>query len=54
MNKPLSVPARRDLRQRMIEDMNARGFSAKTQHMSDLSSGPCHVVGGLAVPCLQP
>jgi hypothetical protein len=32
MNKPLSVPARRDLRQRMIEDMNVRGFSAKTQH----------------------
>ena len=32
MNNPLSVPARRDLRQRMIEDMNVRGFSAKTQH----------------------
>jgi len=32
MNKPLSLPARRDLRQRMIEDMNVRGFSAKTQH----------------------
>jgi len=32
MNKPLSVPARRDLRQRMIEDMNVRVFSAKTQH----------------------
>ena len=32
MNKPLSVPARRDLRQRMIEDMNVRSFSAKTQH----------------------
>src|SRR5260370_34855856 len=32
MNKPLSMPARRDLRQRMIEDMNVRGFSAKTQH----------------------
>ena len=32
MNNPLSVPARRDLRKRMIEDMNVRGFSAKTQH----------------------
>src|SRR5665213_228348 len=32
MNKPLSVPARPALRQRMIEDMNVRGFSAKTQH----------------------
>ena len=32
MNKPLSAPARRDLRQRMVEDMNVRGFSAKTQH----------------------
>jgi hypothetical protein len=32
MNKPLSMPARRDLRQRMIEDMSIRGFSAKTQH----------------------
>ena len=32
MNKPLSVPARADLRQRMIEDMAVRGFSAKTQH----------------------
>src|SRR5260221_982939 len=32
MNKPLSMPARRDLRQRMIEDMSVRGFSAKTQH----------------------
>jgi site-specific recombinase XerD len=26
------MPARRDLRQRMIEDMSVRGFSAKTQH----------------------
>ena len=32
MNKPLSAPARRGLPQRMIEDMNVRGFSAKTQH----------------------
>ena len=32
MNQPLSMPARRDLRQRMIEDMSVRGFSAKTQH----------------------
>src|SRR5713226_5259871 len=32
MNKPLSISARRDLRQRMIEDMSVRGFSAKTQH----------------------
>jgi integrase/recombinase XerD len=32
MNKPFSVPARPDLRQRMIEDMTVRGFSAKTQH----------------------
>jgi integrase/recombinase XerD len=32
MNQPHSAPARRDLRQRMIEDMNVRGFSAKTQH----------------------
>jgi integrase/recombinase XerD len=32
VNNPLSVPARRDLRKRMIEDMNVRGFSAKTQH----------------------
>jgi integrase/recombinase XerD len=32
MNKLLSIPARRDLRQRMIEDMSVRGFSAKTQH----------------------
>ena len=32
MNKPLSVPARPALRRRMIEDMNVRGFSAKTQH----------------------
>jgi Phage integrase, N-terminal SAM-like domain len=31
VNKPLCVPARRELRQRMIEDMNVRGFSAKTQ-----------------------
>ncbi len=32
MNELLSVPARHDLRQRMIEDMNVRGFSVKTQH----------------------
>ena len=32
MNKPFSVPVRLDLRQRMIEDMTVRGFSAKTQH----------------------
>ncbi len=32
MNQPHSAPGRRDLRQRMIEDMNVRGFSAKTQH----------------------
>ena len=32
MNQPFSVPARPGLRQRMIEDMNVRGFSAKTQH----------------------
>ncbi len=32
MNKPFSVPARPGLRQRMIEDMGIRGFSAKTQH----------------------
>ena len=32
MNKLLSIPARRDLHQRMIEDMTVRGFSAKTQH----------------------
>src|SRR3982074_2919556 len=32
MNEPLSRPARGDLRQRMIEDMSVRGFSAKTQH----------------------
>ena len=32
MNKPFSVSARTGLRQRMIEDMGIRGFSAKTQH----------------------
>jgi site-specific recombinase XerD len=32
MNKPFSVSARPGLRQRMIEDMGIRGFSAKTQH----------------------
>src|SRR5688572_22366096 len=32
MNKPFSAPVRPDLRQRMIEDMTVRGFSAKTQH----------------------
>ena len=32
MNKPFSVPAGPGLRQRMIEDMGIRGFSAKTQH----------------------
>lgn len=32
MNKPFSVSARPSLRQRMIEDMGIRGFSAKTQH----------------------
>jgi integrase/recombinase XerD len=32
MDKPLTISARRDLRQRMIEDMSVRGFSAKTQH----------------------
>ena len=32
MNEPFSVPARPGLRQRMIEDMTVRGFSAKTQH----------------------
>ena len=32
MTKPLSMPSPVDLRQRMIEDMNVRGFSAKTQH----------------------
>jgi site-specific recombinase XerD len=32
MTKPVSVPSPVDLRQRMIEDMNVRGFCAKTQH----------------------
>jgi integrase/recombinase XerD len=32
MHKPFSVSARPSLRQRMIEDMGIRGFSAKTQH----------------------
>ena len=32
MTKPLSVPSPVDLRQRMIEYMNVRGFCAKTQH----------------------
>ncbi len=32
MNKPFSAPVRLDLRQRMIEDMAVRGFSAKTRH----------------------
>ena len=32
MTKPLSVPSPVALRQRMIEDMTVRGFSAKTQH----------------------
>ena len=32
MNMPCSVSARPGLRQRMIEDMGIRGFSAKTQH----------------------
>ena len=32
MNKPFSVSARPGLRQRMIEDMGIRGFSAKTQY----------------------
>src|SRR5918995_4287643 len=32
MNKPFSAPVRLDPRQRMIEDMTVRGFSAKTQH----------------------
>ena len=32
MNKPFSAPVRLDLRQRMIEDMTVRGFSAQTQH----------------------
>lgn len=32
MNKPFSVSARPGLRQRMIEDMGIRGFSAKTRH----------------------
>ena len=32
MNKLFSAPVRLDLRQRMIEDMTVRGFSAKTQH----------------------
>jgi integrase/recombinase XerD len=32
MTKSISVPSPIDLRQRMIEDMNVRGFCAKTQH----------------------
>ena len=32
MTKLLSMPLPVDLRQRMIEDMNVREFSAKTQH----------------------
>ena len=32
MNKPFSASVRVDLRQRMVEDMAVRGFSAKTQH----------------------
>jgi integrase/recombinase XerD len=32
MNKPFPMPARPGLRQRMIEDMTVRGFSAKTRH----------------------
>jgi integrase/recombinase XerD len=32
MNKPSTPAARSSLRQRLIEDMNLRGFSAKTQH----------------------
>ena len=31
MSKSTSVPSPIDLRQRMIEDMNVRGFCAKTQ-----------------------
>jgi hypothetical protein len=32
MTKSIAVPSPIDLRQRMIEDMNVRGFCAKTQH----------------------
>ena len=32
MTKPVATPASTDLRRRMIEDMNVRGFCAKTQH----------------------
>jgi integrase/recombinase XerD len=32
MNKPFTAATGTGLRQRMIEDMNVRGFSAKTQH----------------------
>ncbi len=32
MTKPVAMPASTDLRRRMIEDMNVRGFCAKTQH----------------------
>jgi site-specific recombinase XerD len=32
MNKPFTPATGNGLRQRMIEDMNVRGFSAKTQH----------------------
>jgi integrase/recombinase XerD len=32
MTKPVATPSSTNLRQRMIEDMNVRGFCAKTQH----------------------
>lgn len=32
MNKPFTPATGNGLRQRMIEDMTVRGFSAKTQH----------------------
>ncbi len=32
MTKPVSAPTPVDLRQRMIEDTNVRGFCDKTQH----------------------
>lgn len=32
MTKPVAMPASTDLRRRMIEDMNVRGFCAKIQH----------------------
>ena len=32
MTRPVAVPSPANLLQRMIEDMNVRGFCAKTQH----------------------